>query len=745
MSKTTSYSISGINPATQEVETLLEVGYDNNQPSMWGNAYNGGGGSGSSTTIETRNPTTSDVGSVGDYWYNKNTNTMYICTSADPVSGITNLTGRIVTFNDSIFVPDEDVEYSVTYKKEGQWETTYEKLLIGSMSAQLGPTTVYAYGLFYDSDGYSFDNQFITGSSLDAENYTDVSGSYNKTVEIISGSDASNQGFVDYIKENATILNSGYIWSEVSKDKMKTLNPVTDGNVVIGFTSSGGGQQYINAGGTTNLLIAENNDIDPADYIQRYSYENVLVGTYGNKIGTPDTTTSSASLYNNVIVGQNNHVGTQSNSSTYGNLVVGYGNDVYGSSGFGASIIVGTGNGFNANAGCCFGRGNNVNGVAFEEWGGTGGYSKNVIGSFNTINAGSNNTTTVVGNSNTADTESVILGINNTVNSYTNPVGGIVSILGDTNTTKYCTAGSIVGYYNTVGDNTEQQGDALTVHSLIGRGNTVTSLGTTSSGKTNTLGVDSYAVDGSFNTIAGSETVIGHNNIASLMSTVVGNYNNLFCGRTKDDPSESDKFRLIGLCIGDWNTSASGGSDFIIGRNNTAGSGSYQIMGDNVNCQGGSAAIGYNIVINSGSFAMGSSISHSSGGGCTYIGKNIESRSSSVIIGADIKAGYMDGSTPVSGRSGTYVGSNLSGSGSGYNVTIMGTYNSDDLTAEDIFVLADGSYSARHNLMVGDYNHNVTFSNNVYAENIPASPSVEGTYTLQCVVDGSGNKTYSWV
>lgn len=746
MSKVTSYSICGINPQSQEVETLVEVGYDNNQPAMWGSAYSGGGG-GSSTTIQTRDPSISDVGTVGDYWYNKNTNTMYICTSANPIDSITDLAGMKVIFNDSIFVPD-NVEYDVEYKKEGNWETTYDGLFIGTNSTQFGQETVYSYGLFYNDSGYAFFNQFIAGSSIDSENYVNVSETYNKTVEIISGADTSNAGFVDYVKANATIVGAGYIWSEVAKNKIKSLNPVTDGNLVVGYTSEGGGNQYINAGGTTNLLIGESNNVDPANYIQRYSYENVLVGVYGNQIGIPDTTTSNASMYNNVIVGQNNHLASHNNSSTYGNLVLGYGNDVYGSNGGGATLVVGGSNGFNAYAGCCIGSGNNVNATPFEgETWYANGYSKNVIGSYNNVGAGGNNTTSILGNANTVNVESVVAGINNTINSYAGAVGGIVPVLGDTNTVKYCTTGAIVGCYNTIGDDSALQNAVLTVHSTTGRGNNITSRLTNVSGKVNNLGVDSYVVDGSFNTVIGSETVVGHNNSATQMSTVIGNYNTVASGYTMTDPTDSTKARYTGLCIGDWNTSNYGASDFIIGRNNVASGGSSQIIGDGVTSGGGSSAIGYNIKVDSGSFALGRDITHNAyGGGCVYIGRGIEACSSSVILGSNIKAGYMDGVTPVMGRGGIYVGSNITVTGTGYNVTVLGTYNEDTLGPNDIFVLADGTgSSAKHNLMVGDSDHNVTFSNNVYAENIPDAPSEAGTYTLQVVVDGSGNKTYSWV
>jgi hypothetical protein len=62
-----------------------------------------------------------------------------------------------------------------------------------------------------------------------------------------------------------------------------------------------------------------------------------------------------------------------------------------------------------------------------------------------------------------------------------------------------------------------------------------------------------------------------------------------------------------------------------------------------------------------------------------------------------------------------------------------------------IFIIGNGTADdARSNAITVDWDGNLVASGNVTADNIPAPPSSDGTYTLK-VTMASGVATYAWV
>ena len=105
------------------------------------------------------------------------------------------------------------------------------------------------------------------------------------------------------------------------------------------------------------------------------------------------------------------------------------------------------------------------------------------------------------------------------------------------------------------------------------------------------------------------------------------------------------------------------------------------------------------------------------------------------------------------GRSASSVGQ--SGCGAlGYGVTsrglgqiALGSYNIEDTTAgyqsndpgKYLLIVGNGTdANSRSNALTVDWDGILECTN------IPAAPTTAGTYTLQCVVDAQGNKTFSW-
>lgn len=550
---------------------------------------------------------------------------------------------------------------------------------------------------------------------------------------------------VGYDNGNASMWGDA-IESISPTDKLDKLNPVTDGNLIVGYTDAGGGSQYGTNGGTSNIIIQENPNIDAGQILAKYSYQNIVCGG-SNVIGNLSSEGNHSSIYNNIIFGSSNTLGS-TGKGLYDNFIFGDSNSVYGADGYGL-LVGGCGNTFNANSGACLGSGNSRTS--------TSGYCVNIIGRGNTLTE-SDYDFSVVGSYNTLSCGTHILGRSNTV--YSDGIGLWSSVVGEQNTlNQYLQSDIIAGSRNVIGDTTSSQDGSITVWGVIGSENAIVRRPTASESKLNTLGIDNYITAGTHNTINGSEVVVGHHNTASQMSTVIGNYNTAEGGTTVTDSSSPNYFRYSAIIVGDRNNAPYGSSNFIFGTDNTAGGGAGLIIGRNNNVSGGSSAIGENILIQYGSYALGKNISLTGGGGCTLIGNSVNTNVTANCFGNTIDVGYLkdvevseqypEGKQQMYGLPGTYLGNNLKtgtadASWSSF-VTVIGSYNDTEIDTGSTFVLADGKSSARHNLMYTDSSHNAHFSDSVFATNLPDAPSSAGTYTLKCVVDESGNKTYSWV
>lgn len=102
-----------------------------------------------------------------------------------------------------------------------------------------------------------------------------------------------------------------------------------------------------------------------------------------------------------------------------------------------------------------------------------------------------------------------------------------------------------------------------------------------------------------------------------------------------------------------------------------------------------------------------------------------------IVIGTNISKQnqYSDGAE-------IQIGYGLKANGS--KQITLGRYNVVDNTK--YLILGDGdNNNTRHNILTVDK------SGNLVCNNIPAPPSVAGSYNLHCEVDSSGNATYSWI
>lgn len=526
-------------------------------------------------------------------------------------------------------------------------------------------------------------------------------------------------------QEVETLLEVGYdngnasMWGDaVDGIQIDLTNPVTNGNLVVGRDTSD--DYYSQAGGTSNVVVdASGSATDVGSHIAKYSYENIMVGTEGNHIG-PNDGLNSGSYRNNAIVGQYNNISSTFDHSCYGNIVVGSSNSIAGSSGFGATAVFGESNIVNTYGGFVSGYGNKLCATQPSDIGqNRGRYCTSVIGKYNVCSDNETDVFIILGQSNTAYVGGNIIGDNNTVRGGTNTK---IFTAGNYNTYRYVSTNSVIGSSNTLGDAESSVIGNVDIKSVLGNNNTITSNALTVSEKTPTLGLNNYLTAGDYNTVSGSEIVVGHHNSATNMSFVFGNYNDVSCG-SDSDPSDNTKIRLIGSVVGNNNIIANSNA-LVIGNDNNVNYGGYLAIGNSNTITSGSKAFGNDNTLINGSNAFGFSNLVNGGGSHLLIGEsNTASSGGCILIGRGLKTGSGAGS-PV----------------------ILGKYNAEPINGGIVLLLGDGSGDGQRNtLLYSDYKHDTYFSNCVFATNLPDAPSTAGTYTLQCVVDGSGNKTYSWV
>lgn len=351
--------------------------------------------------------------------------------------------------------------------------------------------------------------------------------------------------------------------------------------------------------------------------------------------------------------------------------------------------------------------------------------------------------------------------------SYSNLVVGAGNELGDLTNSSIGSMHDniVVGEGNKLGPN----GYSRYCNILLGRGNTV-------------IGTDGYCgiVSGSMNNFnaTGGICLGDNNNVCASQSSDVGSnyggYGINVIGRNNTLSSTNYDYTVIGhnnttakssYIFGYGNTNNSSGPEIIVGYGNSGGIGGDIIIGKNSSTLYGGFAIGNTVKVSNGSLGVG-----------TYINKNVESLASlpggsHVLIGNEI-ALYEGASSCTAfgknidaGCTGAFFGESIvtrrQSGASNMNATFIGRYNEVVSVQEEgetvkyfpsnipsgiTMLIADGTgENARHNLMYVDSTHNAHFSDCVFATNIPDAPSVAGNYTLQVVVDGSGNKTYSWV
>lgn len=635
MPKTTSYSISGINPTTSLKEVLASFGYDeNNMPAMWGDAVSGI--SSSNIIYGTTDPTRTVIANKNDFYYNTVSNKLFICSSYEDVDSINNIVDRTIVMNPTITLPVpnatfDGLEYKVAngdgYIRE--YYSMYTGLQIGTRTDDNWGTPVTMNGFFWGTedenpidyksyktvgDIYSYTK---TGNEMELDGY----GPDNPIgIHIYGGIDTTNEDLIQYMKENGTILGSGSTWVEVRASRCTNNNFVVSGSSDDSYTVTGGtANLFVNLRGTHTTDDEELTDV--GSQLAKFSYENVVVGG-NNELGDL-TNSSSGSMSENIVVGRGNKLGPNG-SSRYCNLVLGRGNTVMGTDGY-CGIVSGSMNNFNATGGICLGDNNNVCASQSSDVGSNyGGYGINVIGRNNTLSSATYDYT-VIGHNNTTAKSSYIFGYGNINNS------------------------------------------------------------------------------------SGPEIIVGYGNSGGI------------------------------------------GGDIIIGKNSSTLYGGFAI-GSTVKVSNGSLGVGTYINKNAESLAslpggshvlIGNEIAlYEGASSCTAFGKNIDAGCTGAFFGESIVTRRQSGADNM-------------------NATFIGRYNEvvsvqeagetvkyfpSNIPSGITMLIADGtSENARHNLMYVDSTHNAHFSDCVFATNIPDAPSVAGTYKLQVVVDGSGNKTYSWV
>ena len=623
MAKTTSYSMSGINPTTSLKEVLASFGYDeNNMPAMWGDAVSG---ISSSNIIYGNNaPTKNTPANKNDFYYNTTTGILYICSNYEDIDTVTDLTGRVVVMNETISIPQENLTFdNLEYKQAGKdgepypYSSEYIGLQIGHRLDHAYETDWERWGFFYGTDDDTpieylatktfadIWNQEMTNDEIELYRY-DV---YSKVgIYITGGTDADNESLVSYLKENGYVVGTGTTWVEVKP------YPMTDKNFIVSGNSSGSAEY--NTNGVTNLFVCQQNSGETREenyeritgQLARYSYANLVVGD-SNELGDL-TQSSSGSQCENIVCGRLNKLASHGSGKS-SNLIVGALNNVYGAQQY-CSVTVGYGNLVNTSASVCLGDRNKICVDSEEHMGiGTGGYGINIVGNDNVL-----------------------------TNSTSNQL--------------------VAGYGNTV------------------------------------------------------------NNAAN----VFGNSNSLIAGST----------------------------NLVVGNGNSAGQGSGILIGNSLTSSYGSSCVGTTISVSNGTLAYGRDITHFYNS--SYVGGNhflfgdritVQKNGFNVVaVGRDIIAECP----------GVYIGDHLTAEVPSQglpNAILIGRYNDiagmKALPSSTKLVLADGTgeNSDSHNLMYSDGDHNAHFSDCVFATNLPDAPSEAGTYTLQVVVDGSGNKTYSWV
>lgn len=687
---------------------------------------------------------------IGDMYYDSYSGKLYVCydnipypaKGSRPLINYPSVNGSYslkFTIRDYVDFPAEGVvDTTWTY---GSIASGYDNQ-VWTNGRAIGRMTVTPYTMQWKDAVYTI--QWMNGSSdnyLGLYPYQKDPGTYTGpwypgTLEIDFGYyygyavDWMNnmpQSLVEFFWDNAlTVEGYGRQWIQIN-----LVRPVVRGNLYILNNS----EDYNKLNGSNNLIITQNyspaitDDADSSNYIiGPQSYENAVIG-YGNKIGA---SSGSGSRCQNIVVGTGNNIGTSYTSTISDHHVFGSSNTVSGCSD--SETVIGNSNAVTGPySGLVAGSSNTVT---------ASGSNIDVIGSRNTISGSMSGYSGTFGADNIISSQAYVLGMRNNLTS-TSPRAGASFVIGDSlnsSSPKYAKLGTVIGTSNSIGDSSLGS-EYLYAYATVGDNNTLSSSLVTVSGKYNHLGTDNYALIGCANTVSGAETVVGHHNTVSQAAAVIGNYNTMQSGYYENDPSDSNYIRFTALCIGINNNSPWGGSSFVIGRNNTATMGSSQVMGDSITSSSGASAVGYGITVTNGSFAMGRSLSmNNNGGNCLLVGGEISLTTTAYAIGSDITCS-RGGSTLIgkglalTAPVGTYSQS-----------TVVGAYN-EDLPASATFALGNGYASlgtiTRHTLMYADSANDVYFSDKVYADNLPAAPSTDGSYVLGVSVS-SGTETYAW-
>ena len=320
----------------------------------------------------------------------------------------------------------------------------------------------------------------------------------------------------------------------------------------------------------------------------------------------------------------------------------------------------------------------------------------------------------------------LVLSYSNVFGSY-NAIIGTNSNIGDpsisSNDGRSNTNSGVAGYSTTIYPKSNNNLFVTSYESIKGSYN----VDINQTGKT----VGDYNINiGRSNELTGSKSIaIGQSN------TLTSSNNSIILGHSNNSEYGNENGILIN--IGRSNTISGSTIGINIGYNNTVQYGNGIAIGNNLTAYGNGLALGFNNTADYGAFSIGHDIYRGTTMGDYFaFGSNLIPNYQQVVVG------YFNEEIGDQGSNAAFIvgsGSNAANRKNAMVVYKDGTVKATRFVSEEPELeLTEGTGIQIDKSVT---NGTITIS---LKQPLPAAPTGEGTYSLRCTVDNTGNPTYSW-